>query len=93
MSMFLKQIIKKKLKHISYEDILFYGEQYGFSIDEQSARELANYIQTHDLDPFDEAHRNAMFQTLAQITNQDTAQKAEQMLLEIVKTYGLEHLL
>jgi|SRR5690625_615580 len=92
MSIFLKQIVKQKIKKITYDDILFYSEQYGFSIDEQQAREMANYLTHHDLDPFDATDRKMMFQTLAQITDKKTAEEAEQLLFQLIKTYGLEHL-
>lgn len=92
MSNFLKQVIKKKLKQISSHDILYYGEQYGFSLSEHETQQVANYIKNHDLDPFNETDRQTMFHALSQITNEKTAQNAEDLLFQLMKTYGLDHL-
>lgn len=92
MSIFIKQLIKKKLKQITHEEVVFYSKQYGFSITEQEAIDIAHFMKHNDLDPFDASDRAIMFKTLAEITDKNTAVNAEKLLMQLIQSYGLEHL-
>lgn len=88
----LKDLIIRKLKNLSYDEILYYSQQYGFSLSEREALDIKNYLQTHGVNPFHEDGRLEMFQELAHITNVQTAKKAQQLFNEMIKSYGVEHL-
>ena len=92
MSTFIKDLVKRKIKQLSYEDLLYYGEQYGFSLTQTEAKNITIYIKTNTIDPFNENDRKKMFQDLAEITNTDTAEKAQRLFSEIISSYGLDHL-
>lgn len=92
MSLFIKEIIKNKLNQISSLDLLYYGKQYGFSLTHTEANAITAYIQTNQPDPFDEKDRMVMFQELAEITDEATANKAQQLFQTLIRTYGLGHL-
>ena len=92
MSIFIKEFVKKKLNQLSYEDLLHYSAQYGFSLTQSEAKNISAYIKTNQLDPFVESDRIKMFEDLAQITDPNTAKKANDLLAQIIRTYGLEHL-
>lgn len=92
MSIFLKELILNKLKRLTPEEVLHYGRQYGFSVSRQEAESITDYLKKHNIDPFNEKDRKRAFQNLAQITSPATAEKAETLLVRLIKTYGLESL-
>lgn len=92
MSIFIKEIVKRKLKQITKDELLVYSKQYGISISEEEANDMIIYIRNNQLDPFNSNHRQRMFADLAEITNKNTAFQAEKLLKEIIRTYGFEHL-
>jgi hypothetical protein len=92
MSIFIKELIKRKINQLSAEEILTYGEQHGFSITKIEADKIETYIKATHIDPFNENDRIKMFQQLTEITNLDTAQKALSLFNEIIRSHGLEYL-
>lgn len=92
MSLFIKELVKRKLNQLSYKDILHYSNQYGFALSIDEARHIETYIHNNKIDPFCKNDRLKMFQTLAEITNIETANKAQSLLDEVIHTYGLTHL-
>lgn len=92
MSIFIKELVKRKLNHVTVAEILQYGEQYGFSLTETEAEKIVTYMRTNHVDPFNKNDRIKMFQALTEITDINTANKAQQLFDEIIRSYGLEHL-
>ncbi|MEN2765969.1 DUF2624 domain-containing protein [Ornithinibacillus xuwenensis] len=92
MSFFIKQLILNKMRQLSPEEVLEYGKKYGFSISRQQAQDIASYVRRNNINPFDKRERKKMFNDLSQITNPETANKANQLFHELIKSYGLEHL-
>lgn len=92
MSIFIKEVVKRKLKQISVADLLKYGDQHGFSLTETEAEKIVTYVKTNNIDPFNESDRSRMFQKLTEITDENTANKAQDLFDEIIRSYGLEHL-
>ncbi|MFS0672829.1 DUF2624 domain-containing protein [Ornithinibacillus sp. 179-J 7C1 HS] len=92
MSIFIKQIILNKMRQITPEDVIEYSGQYGFSISRQQATDIATYVRTKRLNPFESKEREKMLQDLSEITDRQTALKANKLFHELIKSYGLEHL-
>lgn len=92
MSVFLKEIITNKLKKLSSEEILHYGHQYGFKISKREAAEITNFLKNHSIDPFNSTDRKKAFQELAKITSNETADKAEDLFVQLISSYGLDSL-
>ncbi|RKQ37806.1 DUF2624 domain-containing protein [Oceanobacillus halophilus] len=93
MSIFIKELVRKKLKQISSEELMFYSKQYGFSLSKHQAMQISNYLnQNSSVDPFKFNDREKMLRELARITDIETAQQARKLLDEVIKSYGLEHL-
>lgn len=92
MSIFIKELVKNKLKQLSDEELLYYGKQYGFSLSRTESQQIVNYLKQNTIDPFNVNDRNKMLNELARITNTETAKKAEKLFKEIIKSYGLDHL-
>lgn len=77
MSTILKQLINKKLRQLSSEDLLRYAHQYGFSINRNQAKEITAYMHENPINPFEYGERMKMFKELARITDEKTADKAQ----------------
>lgn len=92
MSHFLKEIIIKRLKSLSEQELVKYASDYGFSISTEEARQITQYVKNNDIDPFQSSGRMALLKELTKITDIETARKAQRLFNEIIKTYGLEHL-
>jgi len=93
MSIFIKEFVSKKLKGITTEELLHYGELYGFSITQKEAEQIVDYLKTNSVDPFRADGRRKMLKELARITDVKTAKKAQKLFQELIKSYGLEYLL
>ncbi|GGA68494.1 DUF2624 domain-containing protein [Ornithinibacillus halotolerans] len=92
MSIFIKQIIINKMRHITTEDVAHYSKQYGFSISREQAQEISNYVRSKQINPFERREREKMLHDLSKITDRETAIKANKLFHELIKSYGLEHL-
>ncbi|AXI09472.1 DUF2624 family protein [Oceanobacillus sp. 143] len=92
MSIFIKEMVKVRLKNLSTNDLLHYGKQYGFSISTAQAKAIIDFLKQNTLDPFIKQDREKMFSKLANITDNNTSKKAEKLFHGLIKSYGLEHL-
>lgn len=92
MAHFLKDLIARKLKQLSTDEIIHYGNQYGFQITTKQANSINAYLKKNKIDPFQAKEREKMLLQLASITDKETAQKANKLFVELVKSYGLESL-
>ncbi|WP_067730448.1 DUF2624 domain-containing protein [Oceanobacillus damuensis] len=92
MSIFIKEMVKAKLKNLTAGELLQYSRQYGFDITEKQAREITAYLHQNSPDPFDADTRKRMFQQLALITDRETAIQTQELFDEIIHSYGLDHL-
>ncbi|MUV39622.1 hypothetical protein JNUCC1_03500 [Lentibacillus sp. JNUCC-1] len=88
----LKTIMMGKLKSLSEKELMGYARQYGFNLTQQEAQDMIAYIKQNQVDPFSEQGRTILFNDLASITDRQTAQKAERLFREIIKTYGIDHM-
>jgi hypothetical protein len=80
------------MRQITTEDVLTYSKEYGFSINRKQAEQISNYIQKKKINPFEKSEREKMLKDLSEITDPNTAIKANKLFYELIKSYGLEHL-
>lgn len=92
MSIFLKEMIKTKLKNLTSDEILHYSSQYGFSISQSQANQIVHYLRSSSPNPFDQQDRERFMLELEKITDRNTAVQAQQLMDEVIRSYGLEHL-
>lgn len=92
MSKFIKDMVTQKLKQLSPDELLHYSQQYDFRVSENQAKQITAYLHSHSIDPFNANDRTKLFSELEHITDRDTAQKADKLFQEIIKSYGLGHL-
>lgn len=92
MSKIMKEIIAKKLKQTSPEELLYHSKEYDFSLTFNEAKQITDYLKKHPFDPFKESDRIIFFKELTQITNINTTKKAQKLFGELVKSYGIQSL-
>ncbi|WP_249871081.1 DUF2624 domain-containing protein [Oceanobacillus saliphilus] len=92
MSIFIKEMVKNKLKNLRPSELLQYSRQYGFQITEKQAREITDYLRVNSPDPFDANTRHEMLKQLAAITDKETALQTQKLFDEIINSYGLGYL-
>jgi|GEM_PF-1255116 len=92
MSEFLKQMIIKKLKQLTKEELLELANKYHFNLTFDEAYQIIHYIQTNSIDPFSTYGRNELVLELTQITNKETALQANQLFVQMIERYHLTHL-
>ncbi|MFC3039078.1 DUF2624 family protein [Virgibacillus xinjiangensis] len=92
MSQFLAQLIRSKLRQLTAREIEHYGRQYGFPVDTVQAQQIADYLRNQTYDPLQSKDRQRMWKELARITDDATAQKAQRLFQELIRSYGVEHL-
>lgn len=92
MTDFIKRLVISKLQQITHKDLLYYGKEYGLHLDEAEAKEIIFFLKNEGIDPFNKNDRLKTFQKLAEVTSDDTANKALKLFDKIISSYGLEHL-
>ncbi|WP_112181331.1 DUF2624 family protein [Paraliobacillus zengyii] len=90
MQPFIKQMIEKKLKNISKKELLSYAKQYRINLTDIQADKIVKFLHNNDLNPLDKSDRVIMLKKLAQITDLETAQQAQQLFNQITKQYGVD---
>lgn len=90
MSFFIKEIVKSRVRQLTVDELLHYAGQYGFSITRKEASHILHYLQTSDLDIFSKHAMDEAYVKIAEITDNQTANKAKLLFEQIVKSYGLE---
>lgn len=90
MSKMMKDIITKKLKQTTPEELLHYSKQYGFSITHKEAKQITDYLKSRPFNPFNESDRIVFFKELTKITSISTTKKAQKLFAEVVKSYGIQ---
>lgn len=83
-------MMTKKLKSITPDELKKYGDLYNISLTTKQAEAIISYLRKTDLDPLSEKDRITFFKKLAEITNIETAQKAQRLFVKLIKQYGVE---
>jgi len=84
------ELIKRRIKLITVEEVLSYSNQYGFSISRQEALAIVNYLKTTPIESL-QSKKN-LISDLEKLTTISTAKKAERLLDQFIATYGLHYL-
>ncbi|MFD2209189.1 DUF2624 domain-containing protein [Virgibacillus halophilus] len=92
MSILFKELINQRLRKITVTELLDYSNQYGFSLDRSQAKDIVSYLKTNNINPFTKKERQKMLRQLAEITDGETAEKANQLFIQLVESYGLSNL-
>lgn len=92
MSKIMKEIIANKIMRTSPEELLHYSKQYDFSLTHNEAKQITDYLKSHPFDPFKESERISFFKELSRITDMKTTKKAQKLMGELVKSYGIQSL-
>src|SRR5690625_469106 len=68
------------------------SEKFGFELTTEEAKQIISYLKRTNINPFSQHDRLIMLQALADITDQATAHQANDLFIEVIKSYGVEHL-
>lgn len=90
MQPFVKQMIEKKLRNITKAELLNYAKQYQINITNTQAEKIVAFLHKTDLNPLEKSDRVVLLKKLAQITDLETAQQAQQLFNQITKQYGVD---
>lgn len=90
MQPFVKQMIEKKLRNITKTELLSYAKQYQINITDTQAGKIVAFLHKTDLNPLEKSDRVLLLKKLAQITDLETAQQAQQLFNQITKQYGVD---
>ncbi|SHF61486.1 DUF2624 domain-containing protein [Ornithinibacillus halophilus] len=93
MSVFIKELVLNKMRNLTTQDIVKNARKYDFTISEEEAKHINNYLKNNKVDPFKERDRKIMLKELAKITDTETAKKANKLFLKLIKQYGLESMM
>lgn len=75
---------------MSTAELLHYATTYQIPITADQARKITHFLKTNTLNPFKEKDRKLMFIKLEQITDKNTAARAEKLFQELIKEHGVE---
>lgn len=92
MSILFKELINQRLRKLTVPELLDYSKQYGFSLDKRQAKEIVSYLKTNNINPFTKKEREKMLRQLAAITDEETADQANRLFTQLIKSYGLSNL-
>ncbi|SET63230.1 Protein of unknown function [Salinibacillus kushneri] len=92
MKQIIRQIVREKLANLTPTDLIHYGKQYGFTLTNNEANQLVRYIKNSSFDPFNEQDRLKLLKKIAQLKDEQTAQKANRLFQDLIKKYGVDHL-
>ena len=84
------ELIKRRIKLITVEEVLSYSKQYDFSISRPEAIAIVNYLKTTPIESLQS--KKSLISNLEKLTTVSTAKKAEKLLNQFIKTYGLNYL-
>lgn len=90
MQPFIQQMIEKKLKSISKQELLHYASQYQIVLTDEQASNIVNFLRHSKLNPLLENDRMEMVRKLAQLTDFNTAKQVQGLFQQLVKQYGVE---
>ncbi|WP_117169205.1 DUF2624 domain-containing protein [Paraliobacillus sediminis] len=90
MQPFVKQMIEKKLRNITKTELLSYAKQYQVNVTDTQAEKIVAFLHKTDLNPLEKSDRVVLLKKLAQITDLETAQQAQQLFNQITKQYGVD---
>lgn len=90
MRAFFEQMMMNKLKSLTPKELLKYASTYEIPITEKQAKQIVQFLKTNKLNPAKEKDRKLMLKQLANITDKQTALKAERLFQKLIKQYGVE---
>ena len=90
MSIFIKEMIKSKIKQLRKDELLHHANKHGFSLSGKEADHILSYLKENEFDVFSKKDNEKLYKKLTEITDVSTANKAKQLFEQLIASYGLE---
>jgi len=80
-----EHIINQKIKTITPEELIAYGNQYNIPLTKEEAQKIIQLARKHKINVFDSTERVKWVRELAKITSPQTAKQANALFLKFMK--------
>lgn len=81
----IKQLVNKKLNHISTKDLLKYSKEYEVPITTAQADQIVVLMKGKNINIYDNDERLALLKQIAQVTSPATAQQVNTLFQQLLK--------
>ena len=81
----IKQLVNKKLNHISTKELLKYSEGYDFPVTTAQADQIVGLMKGKNINIYDNDERLALLKQIAQVTSPATAQQVNTLFQQLLK--------
>jgi uncharacterized protein (DUF697 family) len=80
----LQNVINHKINHISGDDLLGYGKQFGVKINPDQATKIAAYLRGKNINIFNDAERSKVIKEIAKIAGPATAKEVNKIFTKFI---------
>ncbi|MCM0003285.1 MULTISPECIES: DUF2624 domain-containing protein [Bacillus cereus group] len=81
----IKQLVNKKLNHISTKELLKYSKEYDVPITTAQADQIVRLMKGKNINIYDNDERLALLKQIAQVTSPATAQQVNTLFQQLLK--------
>jgi len=81
----IKQLVNKKLNHISTKELLKYSKEYDVPITTAQADQIVGLMKGKNINIYDNDERLALLKQIAQVTSTATAQQVNTLFQQLLK--------
>ena len=81
----IKQLVNKKLNHISTKELLKYSKDYDVPITTAQADQIVGLMKGKNINIYDNDERLALLKQIAQVTSPATAQQVNTLFQQLLK--------
>ena len=81
----IKQLVNKKLNHISTKELLKYSKEYDVPITTAQADQIVGLMKGKNINIYDNDERLALLKQIAQVTSPATAQQVNTLFQQLLK--------
>lgn len=81
----IKQLVNKKLNHISTKELLKYSKEYEVSITTAQADQIVGLMKGKNINIYDNDERLALLKQIVQVTSPATAQQVNTLFQQLLK--------
>ena len=80
-----EHIINQKIKSITPEELVGYGNQYNIRLTKEEAQKIIQLVRNNKINLFDPNERAKWVKELAKVTSPETAKQANALFLNFMK--------
>ena len=81
----IKQLVNKKLNHISTKELLKYSKEYDVPITTAQADQIVGLMKGKNINMYDNDERLALLKQIAEVTSPATAQQVSSLFQQLLR--------